>query len=89
MSDIYSEKEILADALSAQKTAANLYNTSAYECVHDDLRGAISKCLEQEHSIQVDVFNEMHKRGYYPTPQAPQDKIEQAKQTYQQCAHCS
>lgn len=88
MSNVYSEKEILADALAAQKTAANLYNTSAFECVHDDLRGAISQCLEQEHSIQVDVFNEMHKRGYYPTPEAQQEKIEQAKMTFQQCANC-
>lgn len=88
MDNIYSEKEILADALAAQKTAANLYNTSAYECVHDNLRDAISQCLEQEHDIQVEVFNEMHKRGYYPTPEAPQDKIQQAKQTYQQCATC-
>jgi spore coat protein CotF len=88
MENLYSEKEILADALSAQKTAANLYNTASFECVHDDLRDAVNRCLEQEHSIQVDVFNEMHKRGFYPTPEAEQEKINQTKQTFSQCANC-
>ena len=59
MQEIYTDKEILTDALSAEKAATGNYNTFANECVHDNVRNAILHCLEQEHSIQVDVFNMM------------------------------
>ena len=74
---IYTDKEILADALTAEK-AAN-------ECVHDSVRDAILHCLEQEHCIQEDVFNMMHQRGLYPTPDADANKVENAKQKFSQC----
>lgn len=85
MQEIYTDKEILTDALSAEKAATGNYNTFANECVHDNVRNAILHCLEQEHSIQVDVFNMMHARGFYPTPAAEQQKIDDAKQKFAQC----
>lgn len=86
MQGIYSEKDILGDALSAEKMATEHYNTFANECAHEEIRNAILDCLEKEHDIQVDVFNKMHERGYYPTPEAQSDKIMQVKQTYSQMA---
>lgn len=80
----FSEKEILADALAAEKAATDHYNTFANECVHDRVRGAILKCLDEEHDIQKNVFDEMHARGYYPTPAAESTKVEQVKQKFQQ-----
>lgn len=85
MQEIYTDKEILTDALSAEKAATGNYNTFANECIHDNVRNAILHCLEQEHSIQVDVFNMMHARGLYPTPTAEQQKIDDAKQKFAQC----
>ena len=38
MADIYTEKEILGDALAAQKAATGEFNTFANECVHEDVR---------------------------------------------------
>ena len=35
MADIYTEKEILGDALAAQKAATGEFNTFANECVHE------------------------------------------------------
>ncbi len=81
----YSEKEILADALASEKAATDHYNNFANECIHDKLRGAIMKCLEEEHDIQKSVFDEMHARGYYPTPAADSTKVEQAKQKFKEC----
>ncbi len=81
----YTEKEILADALASEKAATAHYNTFANECVHDKVRSAILKCLEEEHDIQKSVFDEMHARGYYPTPAAESSKLEQVKQKFQQC----
>ena len=39
--------------------------------------------LTEEHQIQADVFDEMHKRGWYPTPAAEQQKVQQAKQKFE------
>lgn len=81
----YTEKEVLADALTAEKAATNNYNNFSNECVHDSVRNAILDCLEKEHDIQQEVFTMMHDRGFYPTPSADTQKIEEAKQKYQQC----
>ena len=70
MNEIYTEKEILGDALNTEKNATNLYNLSANECVHDNLRETMLNLLSKEHEIQVDVFNQMHTMGFYPTPAA-------------------
>lgn len=82
---IYTDKEILADALTAEKTATSNYNMFANECVHNSVRDAILHCLEQEHAIQEDVFNIMHQKGYYPTPDADATKVQNAKQKFSQC----
>ena len=82
---IYTEKEILGDALSAQKATTALFNTSANECVHEDVRQTLMHILNQEHEIQQDVFLMMHDKGMYPTPEAEQKKVDQLKQQYKQC----
>ena len=82
---IYTDKEILADALTAEKAATNNYNAFANECVHENVRNAILDCLDKEHAIQQDVFNIIHGKGYYPTPAAEMQKVDEAKQKYSQC----
>lgn len=82
MDQIYTEKEVLGDALTAQKTCTNNYNTYSNECVHKELRDVFYKLLDQEHSIQNDVFEMMHSRGLYPTPEAEEKKVEEAKQKF-------
>ena len=47
MQQPYSEKEVLADALTAEKTATDHYNTFANECVHENVRNAILDCLDK------------------------------------------
>ena len=55
MEQLYTDKEVLQDALTAEKTATNNYNTYANECVHDTVREAILNCLSEEHKIQEEV----------------------------------
>ena len=86
MQGIYTEKEILGDALSAQKATTALFNTSANECVHEDVRQTLLHILSEEHDIQQDVFKMMHDEGMYPTPAADEKKVQQLKQQYCQCA---
>ena len=78
----FKEKEILSDALASQKAATNHFNTYSNECVHEDLRNTMLDILAEEHTMQQDVFCSMHERGYYPTPDAQQNKIEEAKQRF-------
>ena len=82
MEQIYTDKEVLGDALTAEKTSTNVYNTFSNECVHENVRNTFLKILEQEHEIQDDVFKIMHAKGLYPTPEAEDKNVEQAKQRY-------
>ena len=83
MEEIYTEKEILGDALNTEKNATNLYNLSAIECVHENLRCTMMDLLKKEHEIQVDVFNQMHTMGFYPTPAAEGKKMQEAKAKFE------
>ena len=85
MAGIYTAKEVLGDALAAQKTATGQFNMSANECVHEDVRQTMVHILGQEHSIQQDVFHMMHSQGFYPTPAAEEKKVQDVKQQYSQC----
>ncbi|MPN39274.1 hypothetical protein SDC9_186802 [bioreactor metagenome] len=78
----YGDKEILFDALNTQKQITANYNTFANECADPVLRNTMMDILNDEHSIQFDVFCELHSRGLYPTPMADSQKVEQAKQKY-------
>lgn len=80
----FSDKEILNDGLSTQKATTDMFNLAANECVHDDLRDKILNILNQEHSIQYEVFNMMHQRGWYQTPAAEEKKVTEAKQKFSQ-----
>ena len=77
------DKEMLSDLLSSQKHITSSYNTKAGECMCVNLRDTFLNLLREEHSIQSDLFNESHSRGWYPTTPAEQPKIDQAKQKYQ------
>ena len=85
MSDIYTEKEILGDALSAQKATTALFNTAATECVHKDVHHVMMDILNEDHEIQQNIFDTMHTKGIYPTPAADDQKLQETKQQYSQC----
>lgn len=79
---IYTDKEVLGDALATEKELTCLYNTFANECVHEKVRSTMLHILEQEHGIQDDVFKMMHEKGFYPTPEADDTKVAQAVQKF-------
>ena len=83
MEEIYTEKEILGDALNTEKNATNLYNLSANECVHENLRCTMMDLLQKEHEIQVDVFNKMNTLGFYPYPASESIKMQDAKAKFE------
>ena len=85
MNSIYSEKEILGDALATAKLSTDNYNMFSNECAHENVRSTMMRILNEEHDIQNEVFHMMSSKGYYPTPAAEDKKIMEAKQKYQSC----
>ena len=83
--NVYTEKEVLGDALSAQKATTELFNKASNECVHENVRESLLDILEEEHEIQQDVFCMMHQKGYNPTPVAEDKKVQQLKMQYKEC----
>lgn len=78
----FSDKDILTDILSSQKFVTDGYNTFANECATPAVKTDCINILNEEHQIQNEVFCEMHKRGWYPTEAADQNKVNQAKQKF-------
>lgn len=76
------DQEMLHDALSSQKQITGIYNVYANECATPAIRDEMLNILRDEHCIQADIFTEMQKRGWYPTPMAEEQKVQSAKQKY-------
>ena len=77
------DQEVLHDVLSSQKMITGTYNAFTNECATPQIRNEFMNILNEEHQLQAQIFDEMHKRCLYPTPAAEQQKIDQAKQKFQ------
>ncbi len=78
----YDDKTMLTDMLSTQKFIASNYNSFAGECSNKQSKSKLMKILSEEHDIQFKIFETMHAKGWYPTPKAPEDKVNQAVVTH-------
>ena len=45
-------------------------------------KSVMMSLLQDEHQIQMEVFEEMQKRGWYPTTPAEDQKVQSAKQKF-------
>ena len=81
----FDEKQMLGDALNSQKFVAGEYNCDILESATPELKRCFCGILEDERSIQQEIFDEMSNRGYYPVEKAKEEKINQTKQKYGQC----
>lgn len=88
MAENYNEKCRLTDLLNAEKFATGTYNECLNESSTPELRAVFSSILEEEHKIQNDIFNEMSRRGFYPTKQAEDALVKQAKDKYAASVPC-
>ncbi|MEG0753987.1 MAG: spore coat protein [Angelakisella sp.] len=79
----FGDREMMDDLLSSQKGITGLYNTAANECASNGLKNEFMTILGEEHRIQMELFTEMNKRGWYPVEQAEQQKIQQTKDQFQ------
>lgn len=78
----FDEKARLMDLLNSEKQLTGIYNTSLCESETVSVRNCLSSILEEEHSMQNELFMQMKSRGWYPTETAEQTKLDQAKQKF-------
>lgn len=78
----YTDKNIMTDVLSTQKSVTACYNYSANEAANPAVVNTMMDLLNDEHNIQHQVFEEMSKRGWYPTEAASDTKINEVKSTF-------
>ena len=81
----FSDQNMIGDILSTQKFITGGYNANANEASDPKVKSTLMSILQDEHTIQHDVFVEMKNRGWYQTEQAPLDKIQQTKQNFSSC----
>ena len=79
---VFSDKEQITDLLSAEKFLAGSYNTFLLECATPEMVRCLSSLLSDTHDMQGQVFHTMQARGWYPTPKAEEQKINQTKQQF-------
>ncbi len=82
----YDDKTMMTDMLSSQKFISQSYNNFAGECASKQAKNRLMKILAEEHDIQFKIYEQMNAKGWYPTPAAPQDKINEAVQQHIQGA---
>ena len=80
---VWTEKQILHDALICEKHMTDSYNTYAGECVNEQLRSTMLTHLNDLHGIQANVFSTMQQNGWYQVEPAEQQKIQKARQKFQ------
>ena len=79
----FGDREMMDDALDSEKAMTGLYNTCANECAGAALKAQVMSLLCETHQMQTEVYDEMSRRGWYTTEQAPQEKVEKAKGKFQ------
>lgn len=77
-----NDEQMLTDVLSTQKQITAGYNTFACEAASAEVKNTLMSILDDEHTIQHDVFLEMSRHGWYQTEAAPQNKVDQTKQKF-------
>lgn len=80
------DKELMDDVLTAQKMMTANYSLYANECAGQSLRDDMLNLLREEHEIQADLFYQMQSKGWYSTPPAEQQKVNQTKQKFSQAS---
>ncbi|MCL1919309.1 MAG: spore coat protein [Peptococcaceae bacterium] len=77
-----SDKEICSDLLMSQKQTSLMINTCIGESSCPNFSHNLQNILTEEHQIHADLFSAMNQRGWYPTKDASDIDVQQAKNTY-------
>ncbi|MDO5388242.1 MAG: spore coat protein [Clostridia bacterium] len=76
------DKYLMESLLMSVKGACDLYMHGTIESNTKNVHCAFEKALEEELTIQEEIYKKMAEKGWYPTQQAGQQQIEQVKMRF-------
>ena len=79
-----TERHGLTDLLCCEKFLCGVYNAYCNETATPTLRACMLSLLQEQHTMQGEVFGLMSSKGYYPVEMAEETKVTQAKQRFMQ-----
>ena len=80
---VFSEKEIINDALTSEKQIINAYGTFLSESTCENLRSELSKMINDKQQIQYQIFDAMRQKGWYDVKNANMSDVQTAMQKFQ------
>ena len=76
------DRQIMEDILLITKGACDLYMHGVIESPTPNVRQAFSTALNDTLTMQDSIYKQLAGKGWYPTEQAPQQKLQQVKQKF-------
>lgn len=76
------DKNLMENLLLVEKGACDLFMHGTIESGTANVRTAFSNALNDSLCMQDDLYKKMTAKGWYPTEQAEQQKLQQLKQKY-------
>jgi spore coat protein CotF len=77
-----NDKDLLEDILLTVKGGSDLYLHGTIESSTPNVHSAFDKALCDSLKMQNQIYSKMSAKGWYPSEQADQNKITQAKQKF-------
>ena len=78
----FTEPDKATDLLQSEKYLAGCYNSYLLESATPEVKQCLSGLLNDTHSMQQRLFDEMNSRGWYPVTKAEDQKLMAAKQKF-------
>ncbi len=80
---IFTEQEIMNDALSSEKQVIQAYGTYLAESTCENLRSELTKILNDKQQVQYQIFDAMRQKGWYNTKNANLSEVQNAASKFQ------
>lgn len=77
-----NDKELFEDLLLTVKSGSDLLLHGTIESSTQNVHSAFDKVLSNTLKIQNEIYEKMTQKGWYPTEQAEQNKVNQIKQNF-------
>jgi spore coat protein CotF len=79
-----SDGDRVADCLCSAKERAKMYASAALECTNNGVREFFLAMHGEESHNQEILFSFLHTRGHYPVKMAPEERIREVRQRFQE-----
>lgn len=77
-----NDKNLMENILLLEKGVCDLYMHGTIESSTDNVHNAFNSALNNALCMQDDIYDKMSAKGWYPTEQAEQNKVNSVKQKF-------